>query len=88
MRVESYDLAEQVCAEWPLSGEQRDFSRLAYQVIRHRDRIAELEALLREIDKKVVFETAVMDGSGRDLQERVEAALGIGRVKQPEPPRQ
>ena len=39
-------------------------------------RIAELEALLREIDAKVIFETAVHDGN--DLQERVEAALGIG----------
>jgi len=46
-----------------------------------RQRIADLEALLREIDKKIVFETAVMDGTGRDLQERVEAALRIGRGK-------
>lgn len=42
------------------------------------DRIRALEALLREIDGKVVFETAVMDESGPDLQERVEKALGIG----------
>ena len=42
------------------------------------NRIAELEALLREIDAKVIFEAAVGDGTGNDLQERVEAALGIG----------
>lgn len=41
-------------------------------------RIAELESLLREIDAKVVFETAVADGTGNDLQRRIEAALGIG----------
>lgn len=41
-------------------------------------RIEELEALLREIDNKVIFETAVIDGTGRHLQERIEAALGIG----------
>lgn len=40
-------------------------------------RIAELEALLREIDAKVVFEAAVADGTGNDLQRRVEAALVI-----------
>jgi len=44
-------------------------------------RIADLEALLRDIDRKIVFETAIMDGTGRDLQERVEAALRIGRGK-------
>jgi len=41
------------------------------------ERIAELEALLREIDAKVVFESAVMDGTGSDLQDRVERALRI-----------
>lgn len=40
-------------------------------------RIAELEALLREVDAKIVFETSVIDGTGNDLQRRVEAALGI-----------
>lgn len=49
------------------------------EILRMGRRIAELEALLREIDAKIIFETAVMDGSGRDLQERIEAALGIGR---------
>jgi len=44
-----------------------------------RLRIAELEALLREVDAKVIFESCVMDGTGNDLQERIEAALGIGR---------
>lgn len=41
-------------------------------------RIAELESLLREIDRKVIFETSVMDGTGTDLQERIEAALRSG----------
>jgi hypothetical protein len=39
-------------------------------------RIAALEALLREVDANVVFETAIHDGTGRDLQERIEQALG------------
>lgn len=50
-----------------------------------RVRIAELEArnkkledVLREIDRKVIFETSVRDGSGSDLQERIEDVLGIG----------
>lgn len=41
------------------------------------NRAAKLEALLREIDAKIVFETAVSDGTGNDLQRRVEVALGI-----------
>ena len=53
-----------------------------------RKRIVEIEGLLREIDKKVVFETSVLDGSGPDLQERIEATLGIGRFTPPAPPRQ
>lgn len=43
-----------------------------------RDHVAELEALLREVDAKVVFETAVTDGTGNDLQQRIEQALGFG----------
>jgi hypothetical protein len=46
-------------------------------VTKAADRIAALEALLREIDNKIVFETSVVDGTGNDLQQRVEAALGI-----------
>lgn len=40
-------------------------------------RIAELEALLREADAAVIWE-AVMPDKGRNFQERLERALGIG----------
>ncbi len=56
----------------------RDLGNLE-RAAREKDlRIAELEALLREIDAKVIFEAAVSDGTGPDLQERVEATLRIG----------
>lgn len=40
-------------------------------------RIAELEELLREIDAKIIWESAVRDGTGQELEARVERALGI-----------
>lgn len=49
------------------------------ELVKAQARIAELESLLRVINAKVIFENAVPDGSGADLQERVEQALGIGQ---------
>lgn len=51
-----------------------------YQLPTDRARIAELVALLREIDNKVVYGAVIHDGTADDLQRRVEAALGFGKV--------
>lgn len=45
---ENYELAEQVAAEWPQGGEQRDLSILAHQVLRQRDRVMELERVIAQ----------------------------------------
>lgn len=51
---------------------------LADLCVKSADRLAELRALLREIDDKVIFEAVIHDGTAHDLQRRIERALGIG----------
>ena len=71
--AELADFAALRCGHSPLSAEPFEVSI--------RKHIEELEELLRECDAKIIFEHAVRDGTGQELQERIEAALGFGLEK-------
>lgn len=61
-------------------GDQTKWMTDIYLMRLAQEHIKELEALLREIDNKVVYGAVIHDGTADDLQQRVEAALGFGKV--------